>query len=141
VARMPRAVCWSTVFLNPKRLNVKRWPNQSLQLTPVGAFSSAFAVDITSPAWLSLSRSAAGDFSARRGKSRCALASGHEGRPVHRALVSGVFNPGVCLREPTEQIAGVQKRREQDHPEDLIALVHFFAPSNRSLAHGTDEVE
>ena len=128
MARMPRAVRWSTVFLNSKRRNVKRWPNQSLQLTPVGAFSSAFAFDITSPPWLSLSRSPAGDFSARRGKSRCALASGHEGRLVHRALVSGVFIPGVCPREPTERIAGVQKRREQDHPEELFAVVHFLPP-------------
>ena len=32
-------------------------PNKALEPTPVGAFSSAFAVDITSPAWLSLSRS------------------------------------------------------------------------------------
>src|SRR5262245_6967698 len=81
----------------------------------------------SSLAWLSLSRSPAGDFSARRGKSRCALASGHKGRLVHEALVhgalvSGVLIPGVCPRKPTERIAGVQKRREQDHPEDLIAL-------------------
>jgi hypothetical protein len=138
---MPRAVRWSTVFLNPNRLNTKRWPNKSLQPTPVGAGISAFAGHVIDPAWLSFCRSPAGDFSARRGKSRCALASGHEGRLVHRALVSGVFIPGVCPREPTERIAGVQKRREQDHPEDLIALVHFFAPSNRSVAHGTDEVE
>src|SRR4029077_5806194 len=33
-------------------------PNNALEPTPVSAFSSAFAVDITSPAWLSLSRSA-----------------------------------------------------------------------------------
>jgi hypothetical protein len=32
-------------------------PNNALEPTPVSAFSSAFAVDITSPAWLSLSRS------------------------------------------------------------------------------------
>ena len=31
-------------------------PNNALEPTPVSAFSSAFAVDITSPAWLSLSR-------------------------------------------------------------------------------------
>jgi predicted protein tyrosine phosphatase len=31
-------------------------PNKALEPTPVGAFSSAFAVDITSPAWLSLGR-------------------------------------------------------------------------------------
>ncbi len=31
-------------------------PNQSLQPTPVGHLSSAFAVDITGPAWLSLVR-------------------------------------------------------------------------------------
>jgi hypothetical protein len=32
------------------------WSNNSLQPTPVGHFSSAFAVDITHPAWLSLVR-------------------------------------------------------------------------------------
>src|SRR5438094_3282144 len=31
-------------------------PNNALEPTPVSAFTSAFAVDITSPAWLSLSR-------------------------------------------------------------------------------------
>src|SRR4030095_9137026 len=31
-------------------------PNNALEPTPVSAFSPAFAVDITSPAWLSLSR-------------------------------------------------------------------------------------
>jgi hypothetical protein len=31
-------------------------PNNALEPTPVSAFSSAFAVDITRPAWLSLSR-------------------------------------------------------------------------------------
>jgi hypothetical protein len=31
-------------------------PNKSLQPTPVGRLSSAFAVDITHPAWLSSGR-------------------------------------------------------------------------------------
>jgi hypothetical protein len=31
-------------------------PNQSLQPTPVGVVSSAFAGHVTDPAWLSLSR-------------------------------------------------------------------------------------
>src|SRR5882724_9135016 len=33
-------------------------PNHALEPTPVGRFSSAFAVDIIGPAWLNLSRSA-----------------------------------------------------------------------------------
>jgi hypothetical protein len=35
---------------------MKTPPNNALEPTPVGAFSSAFAVDITGPAWLSLGR-------------------------------------------------------------------------------------
>jgi hypothetical protein len=33
-------------------------PNNVLESTPVGAFSSAFAIEIVGPAWLSLGRSA-----------------------------------------------------------------------------------
>ena len=32
------------------------WPNKTLQPTPVGVFSSAIAVHLTGPAWLSFSR-------------------------------------------------------------------------------------
>ena len=34
----------------------KTWSNQSLQPTPVGVFSSAIAVHLTGPAWLSFYR-------------------------------------------------------------------------------------
>ena len=36
---------------------MRPWPNKSLEPMPVGRFSSAFAVDITRPAWLSSGRS------------------------------------------------------------------------------------
>jgi hypothetical protein len=44
---------------NPQILRSRKMPNQSLEPTPVGRFSSAFAVDIARPAWLSSGRSAA----------------------------------------------------------------------------------
>ena len=47
-------------------------PNNALEPTPVGAFSSAFAVDITGPAWLVCAPKL---FSRRRGEPRNARRS------------------------------------------------------------------
>jgi hypothetical protein len=50
------AFLWLDAFDQLEDMDMKPWPNNSLQPTPVGRLSSAFAVDIAAPAWLSFVR-------------------------------------------------------------------------------------